>query len=289
MPPVEIYINGQYYAKADAKISVFDHGLLYGDGVFEGLRAYSGNIFRLAEHLQRLYESALAIMLEIPMPPTELGQAVRDTLLRNNISDGYIRLIVTRGAGSLGIDPSKTADPQVIIIADRIELYPKELYDNGLEIVTASTIRNHPAALNPRIKSLNYLNNILAKLEGKRAGCLEALMLNHRGEVAECTADNIFIVRRGELYTPPTDAGILEGITRNAIIELAQAAGIAVHQTTMTRHDVYIADECFLTGSGAEVIPVIKVDTRPIGTGTVGPMTRQLTEAFHQLVRQPSK
>lgn len=288
MPPVEIYINGQYYAKEDAKISVFDHGLLYGDGVFEGLRAYSGNVFRLAEHLQRLYESALAIMLEIPLAPAELGQAIRDTLARNNISDGYIRVVVTRGAGSLGIDPSKTADPQVIVIADHIELYPQELYENGLEIVTASTIRNHPAALNPRIKSLNYLNNILAKIEGKRAGCLEALMLNHRGEVAECTADNIFIVRRGELFTPPTDAGILEGITRNAIIELAQQAGITVHQNTMTRHDVYIADECFLTGSGAEVIPVIKVDTRPIGPGTVGPMTRQLTEAFHRLVRQPA-
>lgn len=289
MPPVEIYINGQYYAKENAKISVFDHGLLYGDGVFEGLRAYSGNVFRLDEHLQRLYESARAIMLDIPMAATELGQAIRDTLSRNNISDGYIRVVVTRGAGSLGIDPSKTADPQVIVIADHIQLYPKELYDNGMEIVTASTIRNHPAALNPRIKSLNYLNNILAKIEGKRAGCLEALMLNHRGEVAECTADNIFIVRRGELYTPPTDAGILEGITRNAIIELAQQAGITVHQTTMTRHDVYIADECFLTGSGAEVIPVIKVDTRPIGPGTVGPVTRQLTEAFHRLVHQPAK
>lgn len=288
MPPVEIYINGQYYAKEDAKISVFDHGLLYGDGVFEGLRAYSGNVFRLAEHLDRLYESALAIMLVVPISPAELGQAIRDTLSRNNISDGYIRVVITRGAGSLGIDPSKTADPQVIVIADHIELYPKELYENGLEIVTASTIRNHPAALNPRIKSLNYLNNILAKLEGKRAGCMEALMLNHRGEVAECTADNIFIVRRGALYTPPIDAGILEGITRNAIIELAAQAGIPVHQNPMTRHDVYIADECFLTGSGAEVIPVIKVDTRPIGPGTVGPVTRQLTDAFHRLVRQPA-
>ena len=288
MSSVEIYISGQYYAKEDAKISVFDHGLLYGDGVFEGLRAYSGNIFRLEEHLKRLYESALAIMLTIPMAPTELGQAIKDTLLRNKISDGYVRVVITRGAGSLGIDPEKTANPQVIVIADHIQLYPKELYENGMEIVTASTIRNHPAALNPRIKSLNYLNNILAKLEGKRAGCLEALMLNHRGEVAECTADNIFVVRRGQLFTPPIDAGILEGITRNAVIELAQLAGIAVHEVTMTRHDVYVADEVFLTGSGAEIIPVIKVDSRPIGPGIVGPMTQQLSQAFHRLVRQPS-
>ncbi|MEO8272180.1 MAG: branched-chain-amino-acid transaminase, partial [Aureliella sp.] len=248
MSSVEIYISGQYYAKEDAKISVFDHGLLYGDGVFEGLRAYSGNVFRLEQHLTRLYESALAIMLTIPVSPDELGQVIRDTLLRNNITDGYIRVVITRGAGSLGIDPEKTADPQVIVIADHIQLYPKELYENGMEIVTASTIRNHPAALNPRIKSLNYLNNILAKLEGKRAGCLEALMLNHRGEVAECTADNIFLVRRGELLTPPTDAGILEGVTRGAIIELAEQAGITVREITLTRHDVYVADECFLTG-----------------------------------------
>ncbi len=286
MSSVEIYISGQYYAKEDAKISVFDHGLLYGDGVFEGLRAYSGNIFRLEQHLTRLYESALAIMLTIPVSPAELGQAIKDTLLRNNITDGYIRVVITRGAGSLGIDPEKTADPQVIVIADHIQLYPKELYENGMEIVTASTIRNHPAALNPRIKSLNYLNNVLAKLEGKRAGCLEALMLNHRGEVAECTADNIFLVRRGELLTPPTDAGILEGVTRGAIIELAGQAGITVREITLTRHDVYVADECFLTGSGAEVIPVIKVDMRSIGSGTVGSMTRQLSQAFHRLVRQ---
>lgn len=288
MSSIEIFINGKYFSKEDAKVSVFDHGLLYGDGVFEGLRAYSGNVFRLQIHLDRLYESARAIMLTIPMTPSELGEAVRATVARNKITDGYIRLVVTRGAGSLGIDPAKTADPQVIIIADHIELYPKELYENGLEIVTASTIRNHPAALNPRIKSLNYLNNILAKLEGKRAGCLEALMLNHRGEVAECTADNIFTVKRGGLYTPPIDAGILEGVTRNAILELAEQAGIACHQMTMSRHDVYTADECFLTGSGAEVIPVVKVDARPIGDGTVGPITQQLLAAFHRLVRQPS-
>ncbi len=287
MPSVEIYINGTYFAKEHAKISVYDHGLLYGDGVFEGLRAYSGNVFRLQEHLDRLYESARAIMLEIPMSPSELGEAVKATLTRNQITDGYVRLIVTRGAGSLGIDPGKTSDPQVIIIADHIQLYPAELYEIGMEIVTASTIRNHPGALNPRIKSLNYLNNVLAKLEGKRAGCVEALMLNHLGEVAECTGDNIFIVRDGELLTPPIHAGILEGITRNAVIDLARESQIPVHEITMSRHDVYTADECFLTGSAAEIIPVIKVDSRQIGDGAVGPVTKQLSAAFHALVRRP--
>ena len=285
MSAAEIFINGTFYAKEDAKISVYDHGLLYGDGVFEGMRAYSGHVFRLQQHLNRLYESAQAIMLTIPMQPPELAEAVRKTLERNALSDAYIRLVVTRGAGSLGIDPGRTSDPQVIIIADHIELYPRQLYENGLEIVTASTIRNHPAALNPRIKSLNYLNNILAKLEGKRAGCMEALMLNQRGEVAECTGDNIFIVKNGRLLTPPVDAGILEGITRNAVIDLAEKLGIDVRQIALSRHDVYVADECFLTGSAAEVIPVIKVDDRPIGSGLVGEVTKQLSAAFHQLVR----
>ncbi len=288
MPSVEIYINGTYYAKEDAKISVYDHGLLYGDGIFEGMRSYSGQVFRLNEHLVRLYESAKAIQLTIPLNAAALGEAVKATLARNKLSDAYIRLIVTRGAGSLGLDPAKTSDPQVIIIADHIELYPKDKYENGLEIITAATIRNHPAALNPRIKSLNYLNNILARIEGKLAGCSEALMLNHRGEVAECTGDNIFTIRHGSLYTPPIDAGILEGITRNAIIELARSGGINVVEATMTRHDIYVADECFLTGSAAEVIPVVKLDGRPIGDGKVGKITKQLSEAFHKHVRQPS-
>ncbi len=286
MPSVEIYINGTYYPKADAKISVYDHGLLYGDGVFEGMRAYSGRVFRLTEHLERIFESAKAIMLTIPMHIDALATAVNETLAHNNLTDAYIRLVVTRGAGSLGLDPAKTSDPQVIIIADHIELYPKHLYETGLEIITAATMRNHPAAMSSRVKSLNYLNNIMAKIEGKLAGCSEALMLNHRGEVAECTGDNIFIVRRGELLTPPIDAGILEGITRNAIIELASTLGIVCHQIPFTRHDIYVAEECFLTGSAAEVIPVIKLDSRPIGTGTVGDVTRRLSQAFHQLVRQ---
>jgi branched-chain amino acid aminotransferase len=211
-----------------------------------------------------------------------MADAVYQTLKANNLKDAYIRLVVTRGAGSLGLDPNRTSDPQVIIIADRIQLYPRELYEQGLEIITASTMRNHPAALNSRIKSLNYLNNILAKIEGLQAGCIEALMLNHKGEVAECTGDNIFLARGGELLTPPTDAGILEGITREAVIELAEEAGITVRQIALTRHDVYTADECFLTGTAAEVIPVVKVDSRVIGDGKPGPLTRRLTEAFHR-------
>lgn len=286
MESVEIYINGKYYPKAEAKISVYDHGLLYGDGVFEGLRAYSGKVFRLHEHLVRLYESAQAIQLTIPISLEQMTAAVNQSLAHNKLSDAYIRLVVTRGAGSLGLDPSRTSDPQVIIITDHIELYPKEKYEKGLEIITASTIRNHPAALNPRIKSLNYLNNIMARIEGKLAGCAEALMLNHLGQVAECTGDNIFVIRHGKLSTPPIDAGILEGITRNAVMELARRMGIEVLEQTMTRHDIYIADECFLTGSAAEVIPVVKLDGRPIGDGTVGKMTRQLSEAFHKFVRQ---
>lgn len=282
---LEVYISGTYHKKSEAKISVYDHGLLYGDGVFEGLRAYSGNVFRLTEHIDRLYDSARAICLEIPMEKSGMADAVNETIARNELSDAYVRLVVTRGAGSLGIDPERTSDPQVIIIADHIALYPKEMYENGLAIITSATIRNHPAALNPRIKSLNYLNNVMAKLEGKLAGCEEALMLNHKGEVAECTGDNIFIMRRGELLTPPIDAGILDGITRGAVLDLAGQLDIPLRETALTRHDIYIADECFLTGSAAEVIPVIRVDDRPIGDGKVGPVTKRLAAAFHELVR----
>ena len=284
-PSLQIYINGALYDKEDAKISVYDHGLLYGDGVFEGIRSYGGKVFRLDEHLDRLWYSAKAIILEIPMTKAEMATAIRDTLEVNKIKDGYIRVVVTRGAGSLGLDPNRCANPQVIIITDHISLYPAELYERGLEIVTASTVRNHPAALSPRIKSLNYLNNILAKIEGVQAGCIEALMLNCKGEVAECTGDNIFIVRQGKLLTPPLDACILEGITRDAIIELARQAGITVLETPLTKHDVYIADECFLTGSAAEVVPVVKVDSRTIGSGKPGPMTRDLMARFHKLTR----
>jgi len=281
----KVYINGTFYEQEDARISVFDHGLLYGDGVFEGLRSYGGKVFRLREHLDRLWESAKAIHLEIPISLPEMTDAVNESLRVNEIDDGYVRLVVTRGVGTLGLDPAQTSDPQVIIIADRITLYPEEFYTNGLKIVTVSTVRNHPAALSPRIKSLNYLNNILAKIEGKQAGCIEALMLNHKGEVAECTGDNIFLVRHGELLTPPREAGILDGVTRQAVIELAIESGLAVHEIPLTRHDVFIADECFLTGTAAEVIPVIEVDSRSIGDGTPGPITRDLIEKFHRLAR----
>ncbi|MBC8355494.1 MAG: branched-chain-amino-acid transaminase [Planctomycetes bacterium] len=282
---LKIYISGTLYDKEDAKISVYDHGLLYGDGVFEGMRSYGGKVFRHGEHLERLYNSAKAIWLQIPIAKAELETAVNDTLVANGIEDGYIRLIVTRGAGSLGLDPNRTSDPQVIIITDHISLYPTEYYENGLEIVSVSTIRNHPDALSPRVKSLNYLNNILAKIEGLQAGCVEALMLNHKGEIAECTGDNIFLVSHGEVLTPPIDAGILEGITRDAVIELAKSSGLAVREIPLTKHDVYIADECFLTGSAAEVIPVVKVDSRVIGNGRPGTITRDLIAKFHELTR----
>ena len=283
---LKIYISGKLYDKEDAKISVYDHGLLYGDGIFEGMRSYGGKVFRLKEHLDRLWDSARALWLEIPISREEMAKAVNDTLATNGIKDGYIRLIVTRGAGALGLDPNKCSDPQVIVITDHIALYPKEMYQQGLSIITASTIRNHSAALSPRIKSLNYLNNIMAKIEGLQAGCVEALMLNAKGEVAECTADNIFIVRKGVLMTPPIDAGILEGITREVVIELAGQMSLAVQQIALTRHDIFIADECFITGSAAEIIPVVKLDSRIIGDGKPGPLTKKLTDRFHKLTRE---
>ena len=284
--PLQIYIGGQYFDKENAKISVYDHGLLYGDGVFEGMRSYSGKVFRMQQHIDRLYESALAICLTIPITKEQLIADVNKTLQINSLKDAYIRLIVTRGSGSLGLDPNRTSDPQVIIIADSISLYPEEHYRKGLKIITAATIRNHPAALSPRVKSLNYLNNILAKIEGLQAGCVEALMLNIKGEVAECTGDNIFIVKNGVVQTPPKDAGILDGITRNAILELATELGIPAKETTLTRHDLFVADECFLTGSAAEVIPVVSIDGRTIAQGNVGPVTIQLMAEFKKLVHK---
>jgi branched-chain amino acid aminotransferase len=282
----KIYLNDGLVDKEQAVVSVYDHGLLYGDGVFEGIRVYSTKVFRLKDHIQRLYESALAIRLVIPISPAEMSQAVEETVAANHLNDGYVRLVVTRGAGSLGLDIRRTSHPQIIIIADKISLYPDEMYEKGMEIITASTIRNHPGALSPRIKSLNYLNNILAKIEGTDAGCAEALMLNHLGQVAECTGDNIFIIKDGVLKTPPTDAGILEGITRNVVMELAREAGIEVRQCPLIRHDIYTADECFLTGSAAEVIPVTKIDGRFIGSGVPGPTTKQLRTRFQEYVRQ---
>lgn len=282
----KIYLNGDLVDKEQAVVSVYDHGLLYGDGVFEGIRVYSSKVFRSQDHIDRLYEGASAIRLEIPISPEEMTTAVAETIAANGIVDGYVRLVVTRGAGSLGLDIHKTSNPQVIIIADTISLYPEELYENGLKIITASTIRNHPCALSPRVKSLNYLNNILAKIEGTDAGTLEALMLNHKGEVAECTGDNIFIVKKGVLKTPPTDAGILEGVTRMVVMELAREAGIEVVEQTLVRHDIYVADECFLTGTAAEVISVVDLDGRKIGDGTPGEISKKLRTRFQAYVRE---
>ncbi len=284
--PNNVYINGEIFPENDAKISVFDHGLLYGDGVFEGLRSYSGKVFRLEEHVDRLWESAQALCLEIPISKEQMTADINKMVAANEILDGYVRVLVTRGTGTLGLDPDLCSNPQVIIIAATIALYPPEFYSKGLEIITSSVIRNHPAALSPRVKSLNYLNNILAKMEGKQAGCIEALMLNHKGEVAECTGDNIFVIRKGELLTPPNDAGILEGITRNVVMEIAEKIGITVREIALTKHDVYIADEVFLTGSAAEVIPVVKVDNRLIGDGTPGKMTLDLNARFKKLTRE---
>jgi len=281
----KVYINGTFHDKPDAKVSVYDHGLLYGDGVFEGVRVYNSKVFRHQEHTERLYESARHIDLKIPITPDEMMKAVSETVRVNEKVNGYIRVVVTRGPGSLGLDP-RSCVPNVIIIVDDISLYPVEFYENGLKIVTSSLIRNHPNAMNPRIKSLNYLNNILAKIEAIRAGVFEALMLNHKGEVAECTGDNVFIVKRGVLKTPPADAGILEGVTRNLVMELARAADVPLVECNMTRHDIYSADECFLTGTAAEVIPVIDCDGRPIGSGKPGPVTRLLRERFTALTKE---
>ena len=283
--PLQVYVNGQLYDKEDAKISVYDHGFLYGDGVFEGIRSYGSKVFRLREHLDRLWDSAKAIWLEIPITKQQMAKAIEETLAVNGITDGYVRVVVSRDSGTLGLDPNKCSDPQVIIIADRISLYPEELYQKGLEIITVSTIRNHPAAINPRVKSLNYLNNILAKIEGLQAGCIEALMLNHKGEVAECTGDNLFLVRGGRISTPPNEAGILEGITREVAISLAREMDVPVQEVPLTKHDVYIAHECFLTGTAAEVVPVVKVDSRTIGDGIPGEITRQLMARFKKLTR----
>lgn len=277
-----IYLNGEYVSKEDAKISIFDHGLLYGDGVFEGIRSYDGVVFKLDEHLKRLYDSAKAIMLEMPVSIDEMKELVLDTLRKNELHDAYIRLVVTRGEGDLGLDPDKCPDPTVFVIADKITLYPEKYYKNGLELVTASTRRNIPVAINPRIKSLNYLNNILAKIEGKQAGAIEAIMLNSNGYVVECTGDNIFMIKNETLLTPPLYVGALEGITRNTVMDLAEGLDLQVKEEVFTQYDLYTADECFLTGTAAEVIPVVKVDRRVISDGKPGPMTQKLIAEFRR-------
>ncbi|MEW6183012.1 MAG: branched-chain-amino-acid transaminase [Bacillota bacterium] len=280
-----IYMDGDFVPEEKAAVSVFDHGLLYGDGVFEGIRAYHGRVFKLQAHLNRLYESAKSILLEIPLDRKQMQEVVLESCRRNNIRDGYIRLVVTRGKGDLGLDPNKCSKPTVFCIAATIQLYPQELYEKGLDVVTVSTRRNIPEALNPRIKSLNYLNNILAKIESHLTGAQEAIMLTTDGYVAEASADNIFIVKNGTLITPPLFLGALEGITRNTVLDLAREKGIAVEEKVFTRHDIFIADECFLTGTGAEVIPVVKVDARPIGDGHPGPVTWELIRAFRELTK----
>ena len=284
----KVYINGELYAKDEAKVSVFDHGLLYGDGVFEGIRCYSGHIFKFTEHIDRLYDSASAISMEIPMTKEELKEAVQTTLEANKMKDSYIRLVVTRGVGKLGLDPFNCSDPQVIIITDLIQLYPKELYEKGLDAIIVSTIRNHSKALNPKIKSLNYLNNILAKIECLNAGAAEGIMMNTDGYVAECTGDNIFIVRGNEIFTPPNDAGILVGITRNVVIELANESGIKVREEQLTRDDLFEADECFLSGTAAGIIPVARIDERKIASGKPGEITLSLLKKYDERVKQCS-
>ena len=278
-----IFLDGKYVSEEEAKISVFDHGLLYGDGVFEGIRVYGGKIFRLEQHLDRLFASAKAIMLEMPMTRQQLVEACCRTCARNKLQDGYIRLVVTRGVGNLGLDPFRCRKPSVFIIADKIELYPEEVYRKGIELITAATQRVNVAAISPSIKSLNYLNNILAKIEAIHAGTIEAIMLNSAGYVAECTGDNLFIVRGGRLETPPVSDGALVGITRAVVLELAAKLKLAASEPHLTRYDLMTADECFLTGTAAEIVPVATIDCRPIGSGKPGPLTLKLMAEFRKL------
>ena len=280
---MKVFINGKFVDEKKAAVSVFDHGLLYGDGVFEGIRAYNGRVFKLQEHVDRLFCSAKAILLKIPMSQKAICDAVLGTCRRNKIRNGYIRLVVTRGSGTLGLDPNRCKKPQVIIIAATIQLYPKKIYERGLEIVTVPTTRNHANAVNPAIKSLNYLNNILAKIEANNAGCLEAIMLNSQGFVAECTGDNIFILNDKKMHTPPLSSGALHGITRGVVMGLAKEMGIEVAEPNLTRYDLFNAAECFITGTAAEVVPVVKIDGRTVGYGRPGRWTAKLIKAYKKL------
>lgn len=280
----QIYLNGQIVPSEQAVVSVFDHGFLYGDGVFEGIRVYDGMVFRLDDHLERLYDSSKSILMQIPLAYEDMASAVLDTVRANGLTNGYIRLVVSRGPGDLGLDPRNCSKPTIVIIADAIQLFPEEFYENGLKIVTVPTRRNSPAALNPQIKSLNYLNSILVKIEAANAGVMEALTVNADGYVCEGSGDNVFIVKKGKVYTPPVYLGALDGITRRTMIDLCAQLDIPLLETPFTRHDVYVSDECFLTGTAAELIPVVEVDGRPIGEGKPGAITRHLHESFHQLV-----
>ncbi len=282
---MKIYLNGKLVDRERATVSVYDHGLLYGDGVFEGIRAYRRLVFKLEEHLDRLFESAHTLMLTVPLSKAQLAAAVIQTLKANHLADAYIRVVVTRGPGDLGLDPRKCPRPTLFIIADRIVLYPDQLYREGLSIVTVPTQRNVPEALNPQIKSLNYLNNILAKIEATNAGSAEALMLNAQGYVAECTGENVFLVKRRAVLTPPPYVGLLRGITRDTVMALARRQRLAVREEVLTRHDLFNADECFLTGTAAEIVPVVRIDGRVIGTGRPGPVTGVLRRAYQRLTR----
>jgi branched-chain amino acid aminotransferase len=282
--PELVYIDGSFVPRSEAKVSVFDRGYLYGDGVFEGIRGYNGRVFRLDQHLERLYRGAKAIWLDIPLTPEELKDVICETVRRNGLRDCYVRVVVSRGEGDLGLNPLNCRGPAtVVVIAAHIALYPREVYEHGLELVTCSTRRNSPQALNPEIKSLNYLNNILAKIEVVRAGAHEGLMLNQVGHVAEATGDNVFVVRDGLLKTPPTHSGILEGITRQVVIELAEEMGLPLREDMLTQYEVYTADECFLTGTAAEIVPVARCDGRVIGDGKPGPITKRLMERFKEV------
>lgn len=283
---MKIYMNGRLVPESQARVSVFDHGLLYGDGVFEGIRAYNGRVFMLDEHVDRLYRSAQAIALKIPLTKAQMARAVVKTCAANRIRNGYIRLVVTRGVGELGLNPYLCKTPQVIIIAAAIQLYPRKLYTNGLRIVTVGTTRNHVEAVNPRIKSLNYLNNVLAKIEAINAGVMECILLNGQGYVAEASGDNVFVIKGDTLYTPPSWCGALEGITRDVVMRLAPEHGLRVKEDVLTRYDLYTADEVFLTGTAAEIISVVDADRRIIGTGKPGPLTRKLAGAFSRLARR---
>ncbi len=277
---LKIWLDGKLVDKKDAKISVFDHGLLYGDGVFEGIRVYNSRVFELEAHIRRLYDSAKAIRLEIPMSRSELISAVEKTVEANGVIDGYIRLLVTRGVGTLGLNPFICKDSRLIIIADNIQLYPEELYEKGMKVISATTVRNHPLAIPPQVKSLNYLNNILAKIEALDYEVPEAIMYNHEGYVAEATGDNVFIVRDGVIYTPPAEAGSLEGVTRGVVIKLAKEENLEVVEKNLTRFDLYVCDEFFLTGTAAEVIGIVEIDGRVIGDGKPGPITKLLRKKF---------
>ncbi len=280
---MKIYIDGEFYDKENAKISVFDHGLLYGDGVFEGIRFYNGRVFRLEEHIDRLFDSARAICLKVPLDKAGMTEALLETIRQNDLKDGYVRLVVTRGCGDLGLNPSLCPLATTFIIASKITLYSDECYRDGLTVATCATRRIPHGALSPMVKSLNYLNNVMAKIEAQIAGAGEGLMLNEQGYVAECTGDNIFIIKNGALFTPPISSGALAGVTRGVVFEIARELGLSLTDPNMTRYDIYTADECFLTGTAAEIIPAVKLDNRPIGDGTPGPITKRFIERFRQL------